>query len=99
MFIVMSRFTVSNDMIDEVKQAFVNRPHLVDQSPGFVRMDVISPADNPNEIVLLTFWYDEHSFKSWHRSHKFRESHRWIPKGLKLVPKSTKLQSFEYVTS
>ena len=43
----MSRFTVANGMEDEVRQAFRDRPHLVDDAPGFVRMEVLSPVDDP----------------------------------------------------
>jgi heme oxygenase (mycobilin-producing) len=99
MFVAHSRFTVANQMIEEVKQAFRNRPRLVDQVPGFVRLDVISPVENPAEIWLITYWDDEESFTNWRRSHRFRESHTGIPKGLKLVPKSVRVHRFEHVTA
>ena len=62
-------------------------------------MDVISPIDAPNEIWLVTYCRDEASFRIWHRSHEFHESHRGIPKGLKLVPKSAEMRYFELVAS
>jgi heme-degrading monooxygenase HmoA len=99
MFVVLSRFTVGNEMTAEVKKAFQNRPHLVDNEPGFKKLDVISPQENPDEIWLITYWQDEASYRTWRRSHKFRESHKLIPKGLKLLPKSARLIFFEYVCS
>ena len=99
MFVAHSRFTVANQMIEEVKQAFRDRPRLVEQVPGFVRLDVISPLENPAEIWLITYWDDEESFTKWRRSHRFRESHTGIPKGLKLVPKSVRLHRFEHVSA
>jgi heme-degrading monooxygenase HmoA len=98
-FVALSRFTVANGMTDRVKQAFFERPHLVDGAPGFVRMDVITPLDSPDEIWLMTFWSDEESFKVWHRSHLYRDSHAGIPKGLKLVRGSTQIRYFEHVCS
>jgi heme-degrading monooxygenase HmoA len=98
-FVALSRFVVANGLTPEVKRAFNERPHLVDGAPGFVRMDVLSPSDNPDEIWLVTFWRDEESFRVWHHSHEYHESHRGIPKGLKLVPKSAQLRYFEYVSS
>ena len=98
-FVALSRFTVANGMTAEVKQAFAERPHFVDHAPGFVRMDVISPVDVPEEIWLLTYWTDEASFRVWHRSHLYRDSHKGIPKGLKLVPKSARMQYFELVAT
>lgn len=61
-FVALSRFTVANGMEAEVRQAFADRPHLVDGTPGFVRMEVLAPLDDPREIWLLTYWRDEASF-------------------------------------
>ena len=99
MFVALSKFSVANGMAPEIKEAFLNRPHLVDTAPGFLRMDVISPVDNPDEIWLLTYWADESSYKVWHRSHAYHDSHKGIPKGLKLVPKSAQVSFFEHVAS
>ena len=98
-FVVISQFTVANGMTSEIKEAFRNREHKVDSTDGFLRMEVISPLDNPSEIWLVTFWRDEASFTAWHHSHSYRESHRGIPKGLKLVPKSASIRRFEGVSS
>ena len=99
MFVALSKFTVANGMTPQVKEAFANRPHLVDSAPGFLRMDVISPLENPDEIWLITYWTDETSYRIWHRSHEYHASHKGIPKGLKLVPKSAQISFFEYVAS
>ena len=97
MISVLSKFVVANDLTDKVKEAFLNRPHSVDQFPGFVRLEVLSPHDSPNEIWLLTHWQDELSYRQWHSSHSYRESHAGIPKGLKLVPSATQLRFFDLV--
>ncbi len=99
MFIALSTFAIANGMTEEVQQAFLRRPHLVDSVPGFVRMDVFSPVDNSEEIWLLTFWRDPESYHSWYRSHAHHESHRGIPNGLKLVPGTTQLRFFEHLCS
>ena len=98
-FVALSRFTVANGLTAEVKRAFVARPHLVDRAPGFRRMEVISPLDNPDEVWLLTYWSDEQSYRLWHRGHAYRESHGGIPQGLKLVPHSAEVRFFEHVSS
>jgi len=82
MFVAMSKFEVANGMTDQVYDAFVNRPHLVDTAPGFVRMEVLRPREAPNEFWLLTFWHNEGSFRNWHRSHTYHNAHSGIPKGL-----------------
>src|SRR5690348_5238441 len=99
MFVALSRFTIANDMDEEVKNAFRARPHAVDSAPGFLRLDVLAPQENSKEIWLLTHWQDRESFEQWHKSHQYRDSHAGIPKGLKLVPKSARLTFFDYVAS
>lgn len=86
-------------MTDDVKKAFRHRPHLVDSAAGFLRLDVISPTDNPEEIWLITYWETEAAFKDWHKSHQYRDAHRGIPKGLKLVPGDTQIRFFEHITA
>ncbi len=101
MIVVLSKFTVANgpDMTGAVKNAFANRPHLVDAAPGFIRLDVLSPIDSPAEIWLLTCWADEPSFRNWYKTHQYQAAHVEIPTGLKLVPKSTELKLFEHIAS
>jgi heme-degrading monooxygenase HmoA len=98
-FASLSRFAVANGRVEDVKQAFRERPHSVDGAPGFLRLEVLNPIDAPEEIWLLTFWSDEASFRAWHHSHLYREAHQGIPKGVKLVPKSVEIRYFEHVCS
>jgi len=95
MIVALSRFEIANDMFNEVRNAFRHRPHLVDVAAGFLGMEVMSPVDNQAEIWLVTRWSDEQSYRDWHRGHDYHQSHQGIPKGLKLIPGSTKIQLFE----
>jgi len=97
-FLALSKFKVRNGLAGEVREAFLRRPHLVDGVEGFVRMDIVSPAEDDSEFWLLTYWRDEASFRTWHHSHTYRESHAGIPQGLKLVPQATELRTFRYIT-
>jgi heme oxygenase (mycobilin-producing) len=98
-FVALSKFVVANGMTASVKASFRGRPHLVDGAPGYLRMDVMSPVDRPDEIWLMTFWTDEASFRAWHHSHLYHASHKGIPEGLKLVPGETQIRGFEHVAS
>jgi heme oxygenase (mycobilin-producing) len=95
MIVALSRFTIANEMSKQVQDAFRQRPHLVDRAPGFLGMEVMSPVENEREVWLVTRWSDEQSYRTWHRGHDYHESHKGIPKGLKLVPKSTEIRLFE----
>lgn len=97
-FLALSKFRIRNGMAGEVREAFLKRPHLVDTARGFVRMDVVSPTGDDSEFWLLTYWQDEGSFREWHHSHLYRESHSGIPSGLKLVPEATEVLTFRYIS-
>lgn len=98
-FVAISKFRVANEMSEQVRAAFEARPHKVDSAPGFVRMDVLSPVDDNDEFWLVTVWTDEESFRSWHASHLYRESHHAIPKGLKLDARATELRTFRTIAT
>lgn len=94
MYVAMSKFIVANGMEKEVRAAFADRPHLVDEVDGFVRMEVMNPVESPHEFLLVTYWQDEQSWKSWYKSHKYKDAHSGIPKGLKLVPRTTEINFY-----
>ena len=60
--------------------------------PGFLGMEVMSPIGNPAEVWLFTRWRDEQSYSDWHKGHEYLESHKGIPKELKLVPVCTEIK-------
>jgi diguanylate cyclase (GGDEF)-like protein len=84
MVVVISRFKVRNGMEEEVRQAFLRRPRLVEKAPGFCGLDVLTEGSDPSIFLLLTRWTDEESFRTWHRSESHLESYSLIPEGLKL---------------
>lgn len=99
MFVAMSRFRVANGMEKQVDEAFKHRPHEVDSVSGFVRMDVVRALESPQEFLLITYWTDSESYHTWHRSEAHHESHKHIPKGLKLTPGHTQVSYYEHVCS
>lgn len=91
MIVAMSQFEVANDMEAAVRQAFIERPHLVDKVPGFIRMQVMNPEDNPKVFWLATYWQTREHWQHWYKDHQYKASHADIPKGLKLVQGTTKI--------
>jgi heme-degrading monooxygenase HmoA len=84
-------------MEEEVRQAFRSRPRIVDDAPGFQRMEVLRPLDKPAEFWLMTWWSDEASFTDWHRGHDYHDCHGGIPKGLKLLQGSVEIRRLELI--
>jgi diguanylate cyclase (GGDEF)-like protein len=71
-------------MEEEVRKAFLHRPCQVEKAPGFRGLEVLTDATDPAQFLLLTRWTDEESFRAWHSSEAHHESHKLIPRGLKL---------------
>ncbi len=99
MIIVVSKFTVANDLENEVAQAFIERPHMVDDVEGFQRLEVLRASENPREFWLLTYWDSERTYQSWYRTHRYQEVHKSMPAGLKLVPGTSEIRLFHHVAS
>jgi len=38
----------------EVRRAFLDRPHLVENAPGFLDLKVLTDSDDPSRFYLLT---------------------------------------------
>src|SRR5690349_5154716 len=95
MLVVVSRFKIASDRSAALRDAFRNRPHLVDRAPGFLGMEFMSPTDARDEIWLVTRWQDERSYADWYRGHDYHKSHAAIAEGLKLVPGSVTIRRFE----
>lgn len=84
MVLVISRFRVANGRESSVRDAFLARPRLVDSAPGFLGIETFTDARQPEIFYLVTRWTDEASYRTWHSSDRHRESHAFIPEGLKL---------------
>jgi heme-degrading monooxygenase HmoA len=95
MFLVLSRFKVANDMQEEVRAAFLARHRLVDVVPGFLGLEVFTDSEDSSVFHLVTRWTDLQSFREWHGSEAHHQSHRGIPKGLKLAPGFTEVTRLE----
>jgi heme-degrading monooxygenase HmoA len=97
MVIAMSRFRVKNDREQDVRQAFVKRPRLVDDHAGFLGLEVFQDATDGAIFYLVTRWSDLVSFRAWHSSDAHKRSHELMPKGLKLDSAFTELRYLERV--
>lgn len=95
MVIVTSTFRVANGMEAIVRQAFLHRPRMVDDAPGFLGMEVLIDHEDAAIFQLLTRWTDKESFERWHSGPLHHLAHHGIPKGLKLDASHTMVRTFE----
>jgi heme-degrading monooxygenase HmoA len=97
MILALSRFKVVSDMALEVRVAFQERPHLVDDVPGFLGMEVFTDDKQDSDFYLVTRWTDPESYTAWHASPAHHKSHSGIPKGLKLDPSFTQISILQRI--
>lgn len=92
MITVISRFKVANGKAEEVNQAFLERPRLVESASGFRELDVLRDTNDSAIFYLYTKWDSLHSYQAWHSSPAHHASHKGIPKGLQLDPSFTQIE-------
>ena len=97
LYVAVSVFEVANERDDAVAEAFIRRPQLVENAPGFVSLEVLRNHQNPRLFWLITRWTDDTSYRTWHRGHTYKSAHRGIPRGLKLVPGTARVHEFAQV--
>jgi len=95
MIVATSRFRVLDGREPDVRQAFLNRPRLVDDQPGFLGIEVFQDQTDSTIFYLVTRWSDAASFRTWHSSTAHERSHELMPKGLKLDSALTELRILE----
>jgi heme-degrading monooxygenase HmoA len=82
--LAISRFRVRHGLDQAVREAFENRPHLVEQAPGFQGMSVHTDLDDPSTFLLITRWSDAQSFRAWYASDAHARAHLGLPHGTRL---------------
>lgn len=95
MILALSRFKVANNMQEDVRAAFAQRPRLVDRVPGFLGLETFVDHADETMFYLETRWNDAETFHAWHHSPAHHASHKHMPRGLKLDPKATRLIELE----
>ena len=98
MVVALSRFRVANGCESAVRDAFLNRPGLVDDAPGFLGLEAFTETGDPALFYLVTRWTDAESFHRWHSSPDHKHAHQGIPKGLKLDASFTMLRTLDRIS-
>jgi len=78
MIVVSNRIQVAKGHEQAFEARFEGRARLVENMPGFVRLEILRPIKSDYYIVL-THWRDEASFRAWTDSAEFKEAHRNRP--------------------
>ena len=76
MYIVANRVPVAPPWREQFEERFRGRAGQIDKQPGFVRLQVLRPADADSPYVVLTTWRDKAAFEAWVGSEDFRLAHQ-----------------------
>jgi heme-degrading monooxygenase HmoA len=88
-FVVTNRIPVTKGQEEAFEDRFRNRAHLIDQSPGFIKNQVLRPVQRrfnhktgafeetsePGYHLVQTWWESEQHFWDWTQSESFRIAH------------------------
>jgi len=75
MFVVTNRVPVEADWSEQFEERFRQRAGQVDKQPGFLRMEIMRPADDTSPYLVMTVWEDEQAFRNWVGSDDFKLAH------------------------
>ncbi len=75
MFVVMNRFPVNLDYAEQFETRIRNRPRRVETQPGFLRVQLLRPADPDDPYIVLTVWENRQAFEAWVNADSFTERH------------------------
>lgn len=75
MFVVCNRVQVNPTHAAVFEQLFLSRSHMVDNSPGFVRFQLMRPAKTDDSYVVMVTWESKEAYQAWLKSDAFKQGH------------------------
>ncbi len=55
---------------------FATRAHAIDRLPGFLSMQVLKPAREDGDYLIVSHWTAREAFDAWRQSPEFLEGHK-----------------------
>lgn len=75
-FVAINYISCSPGYRERFEELFGSRAHVIDTMPGFVDMQVLRPAKEGDDYLIVSFWENEQAFKTWTSSPAFIEGHK-----------------------
>ncbi len=75
MFVAINAIEVPSQRTEEFAERFANRAGLVSSSEGFVRFELLRPADGGTRWLVSTHWRSREDFERWAGSQSFERGH------------------------
>jgi len=75
MFVAANRFRINEGYGEAFVDLFEDSMTTVDEQPGFVRFDLLAPADDGDTYIAQTYWESREAFEAWTNSDAFESAH------------------------
>ena len=75
MFVAINAIEVPTERADAFAERFANRAGAVSGSQGFVRFELLRPADDKARWLVVTHWRSREDFTAWLGSQAFDRGH------------------------
>jgi len=74
-YVVINAITVPRAHADTLAARFAGRAGMVDSADGFERFELLRPADDREQWLVMTTWRDQAAFEAWMASAAFGRAH------------------------
>jgi heme-degrading monooxygenase HmoA len=74
-FVAINAIEVPAERAGAFAERFAQRAGKVSSSPGFVRFELLRPADGGTRWLVSTHWQAKEDFEAWMTSQSFGEGH------------------------
>ncbi|HZD00856.1 MAG TPA: antibiotic biosynthesis monooxygenase [Actinomycetes bacterium] len=75
MFVAINAIEVPSQRSEEFAERFARRAGLVSSSEGFVRFELLRPADGGTRWLVSTHWRSKEDFERWVGGQSFERGH------------------------
>ena len=74
-YVVINAITVPAAHADELAARFAGRAGTVESADGFEHFELLRPADEREQWLVVTTWRDQSAFEAWRSSASFGQAH------------------------
>lgn len=99
MIVVMNKFNIKNEFVDEFIERWKNRNSYLSSVEGFVEFHLLKASPETNYCVVSSFvkWQNFKSFENWTKSNEFKKAHANASETAHMHFKNANLEIYEVV--
>lgn len=75
-FVAINFISCKENYKPRFEELFRSRIKAIDKMPGFIFMNVLKPAKDGGDYLIVSYWKNEEAFRDWTKSANFIEGHK-----------------------